>query len=229
MQYFLPYPSGPGNQPFRLNDTSTIREIRLANSKTRSEKDEFAAPDEGMTDLTITTNRIAANAGVNGYPARNAIVIEEAKQRIRYRNGVTKMPYSAMALLNDSERDVRHSDTLARNIKNATGVAKPAGAAAHHIVASSEPLAEGSRLKPFGWGIGINDADNGVYLPNSKNATLPGFPNATKHRPIHTERYYMTVYARLRLATDEPAGRLRLRSMRDEMQAGVFPYQRSGQ
>jgi hypothetical protein len=70
-----------------------------------------------MTDLTITANRIAANAGVNGYPARNAIVIEEAKQRIRYKNGVTKMPYSAMALLNDSERDVRHSDTLARNIR----------------------------------------------------------------------------------------------------------------
>jgi hypothetical protein len=37
----------------------------------------------------------------------------------------------------------------------------------------------------------------------------------------------MTVYARLRLAADEPAGHLRLRSMRDEMQAGVFPYQRS--
>ena len=173
MQYFLPYPSGPGNQPFRLNDTSTVREIRLANSKTRSEKDEFAAPVEGMTDLT--TNRIAANAGVNGYPARNAIVIEEAKQRIRYRNGVTKMPYSAMALLNDSERDVRHSDTLARNIKNATGVAKPAGAAAHHIVASSEPLAEGSRLKLSAGASGSTMPTTASICPTLRTQRCPAF------------------------------------------------------
>jgi hypothetical protein len=199
----------------------------LATTKTKPGKDEFSEPVEGLLDLTINANRIAANGGGNGYPERNAIVVEEAKQRIRYRNGITALPYSAQALLADAEREVRHSDTLARNIRNATGVAKPTGAAAHHIVATGEPLAEGSRLRLFGWGIGINDADNGVYLPNSADAAIPGLPQATQHRPIHTEKYYINVYARLRLASDPAAGRTRLRAMKADMQAGVFPYRRS--
>ena len=145
---------------------------------------------------------------------------------MQYKNGFTAKHYSVEALLADAEREVRHSDTLERNMTKAWKDAKPTGAAAHHIVASGEPLAEGSREKLAGWGIGINDADNGVYLPNSPMAEIPNHPNALLHRPIHTEQYYINVYARLRLASDQDSGRLRLRRMKAEMLAGTFPFRK---
>ena len=201
----------------------------MARTKAKPEADAFAEPVEGMMDLTVNANRIAANGGGNPYAARNSIVVAEAKQRIRYKNGITALPYSVLQLFADAERNVRHSDTLARNIKNQTGVAKPLGAATHHIVACTEPLAAGSRAKIFGWGLGINDADNGVYLPISRKSVVASLPTATPHGPIHTEKYHLNVFARLRLvaATDPEAGRARLRAMKSEMVAGVFPYQRS--
>lgn len=71
-----------------------------------------------------------------------------------------------------------HSDSSARTIKNATGVAKPFGAAAHHIASSGHREAEGSRTLPFGWGIGIDDADNGVNLRDIKYPCPKGLEKA---------------------------------------------------
>jgi hypothetical protein len=160
---------------------ASTREAILAKTKAKPEADAFAEPVEGMMDSTVNANRITANEGGNPYAARSSIVVAEAKQRIRYKNGVTALPYSVLQLFADAERDVRHSDTLARNIKNRTDVTKPAGASAHHIVARTEPLADGSRAKIFGWGIGINDADNGVYLPTCRKSVIASLPTATPH------------------------------------------------
>ncbi|MEO8998607.1 MAG: AHH domain-containing protein [Rhodanobacter sp.] len=180
---------------------------------------------ELVFQLTIAANQIVgADPGTNAYDVRNAHLIDEKKKRVRYKNGMT-LPCSAQKLVADAERKVRHSRTLARNIKNQTGVLKPAQADAHHIVAQSDRRASGSRDRLFKWGIGINDADNGVYLPK-RVGSMPNSPDATAHEGIHTARYHLTVFARLLSIDDDQVApaRAELRDMRDDMLAGIFPY-----
>jgi len=58
---------------------------------------------------------------------------------------------------------------LERNIERATGQTKPAGYETHHIVPSGHgnEYAIRSRELLAKWGIGINDTENGVFLPKS--------------------------------------------------------------
>jgi hypothetical protein len=63
--------------------------------------------------------------------------------------------------------------------------------AAHHIVPSSDArstqaLQAREKLRLFG--IDINDASNGVFLPTSKNIS-----QSTYHRTLHTAEYYEKV------------------------------------
>jgi hypothetical protein len=53
------------------------------------------------------------------------------------------------------------------------GTDRPKNVCAHHVVASGDIRAEDSREVIFEFGIGINDADNGVYLPRFKNIAAP--------------------------------------------------------
>ena len=81
----------------------------------------------------------------------------------------------------------------------------------------------------FAWRIGIDDADNGVFLPEQFGMTIPGLENANAHSPIHSGLYHTEVASRLLLRRREPAsaGRAELRSMREEMIAGSFPYKKA--
>lgn len=199
----------------------------MATNPAKDRKDIYSEPIVGLMNLTIATNRIASNEpGVNSYEIRNAIVNAEKKERIRYENGVTALPYSVQMLFEDAERKANHRRTLARNIVHATGQARVAKVSAHHIVASVDSRAEDSRTVLFGCGIGINDADNGVFLPTYKSSVVPSMPDASPHGPIHTARYHGAVYARLRLAkaSDTPEVRKRLKKMKADMVAGVFPF-----
>lgn len=71
----------------------------------------------------------------------------------------------------------------------------------------------------FRWGIGINDADNGVFLP-SKKVGMPGFPNATRHKPYHDPEYHCEVYIRLQRGSNEAGGRTELKGMKTDLLAG---------
>jgi hypothetical protein len=95
-----------------------------------------------------------------------------------------------------------------------------------HVVALKDDQAETARKKLFDWWIGINDADNGVFLPRWANKKVAGFPNAPLHGPIHTEVYHASAYARLRAVpkADAEAGRVRLRGIKAQLQAGTFPW-----
>ncbi len=185
-------------------------------------------PVEGMMDLTTSINQIAANnRNANGYEIRNAIVLEENKQRVRYENGITVLPMSAQQLLANARRtDYNHRRALSNNIVADAGAARPANACAHHVVALKDEQAEPSRKKLFDWRIGINDADNGVFLPRWAGKKLAGLPNAPRHGDIHTPVYYSAVYARLRLVpkSEPETGRSRLRGIKAQLQAGAFPW-----
>jgi hypothetical protein len=122
---------------------------------------------------------------------------------------------------------LKHSGILADNM-TAAKVSRPTGVAAHHIVAWQVPRAFPSQELLFGWGIGINDADNGVYLPRFKSTVVDSLPHARKHSGLHTYVYHSEVYARL---VDIPgerehsdSGREALRGIKAELIAGTFPY-----
>jgi A nuclease family of the HNH/ENDO VII superfamily with conserved AHH len=71
----------------------------------------------------------------------------------------------------------------------AAGHARPPGSAAHHIVAGGAERAAPARAVLDRFGIGINDAANGAFLPSGV------------HARIHTNAYYETVNSALSQAT----------------------------
>lgn len=176
--------------------------------------------------FTLAANQIAqSTADANAYAMRNAMLEMRRKARVRYKNGRT-LPATAEKLHADAERKVRHSRTLARNIRNATGVERHKESDAHHIVAQQDRRAMLSRRLLFGWNIGINDADNGVYLPKRWSSRVPGLENATAHGPIHTDDYHFAVQVRLSdvQGRGSESGRQALREIKSEILRNEFIY-----
>jgi hypothetical protein len=133
----------------------------------------------------------------------------------------------AEALQMDAERRVRHSRTLDRNIRKANpGTSRASTMDAHHIVAQQDMRADDARKLLFNWGIGINDADNGVYMPRYSTSVAPSLPNCPDHQSIHTFKYFLTVTNALLDVSEEPtqAGREMLRSIKASLIAGTFPF-----
>lgn len=193
--------------------------------------DEGKSPS-GQPDLDMLALRIGANQVAKGsaaYEAGNEAVIKKMKRDALYKNGFT-LPVTAERLIAEAERTTRHSAKLTRNMK-AAGQLRPADAApktvsAHHVVAATDDRAFESRKKLFRWGIGINDVDNGVYLPAFKNSAVSSLPNAVKHVVVHTDEYHVNVLARfVMIPNDSTArGRVALRQIKQELIDGVFPY-----
>jgi hypothetical protein len=156
---------------------------------------------------------------------RNTLLLARRQARVRYENGVT-LPAAASKLRADAERQARHSRILSRNIKNATGEAKHAEADAHHVVAQADKRARRSRSLLFNWGIGINDADNGIYLPKKWTSNVPGLEGATAHENIHTADYHLAVQLRLLEVRRQNAARARLtlRDIKSEIVDNQFVY-----
>lgn len=190
------------------------------------DKDEGAALD--IAKLTIAANTIVPSTGVDGnpYALRNEVIVETAKQQVLYKNGYT-LPNSARILLNEanSKSNRQHSTTLTQNVFQATGQARSAGASMHHIVASGDARARVSRGLLFAWGIGINDADNGVFLPRSSAAAAARPSSASNHAGVHTNRYHLQVTVRLQAVEDRAQDTARdvLRGIRGELLTGIFP------
>ena len=194
------------------------------------EMDPFKAPVSNAVELSIAAD--ATVSGANPKAAANAIVIEEAKDGVRYKNGRT-MPISAKRLLAAARtKSIRPSYILSGNLI-ASGETRPDGVAAHHIVAAGDRRAVPSQKRLFGWHISINDRDNGVYLPRFKSTVVDSLPDATKHAGLHTELYHLEVFARLRVIpaafANHEQGRESLRTIKKELIDGVFPFRREDQ
>jgi len=91
---------------------------------------------------------------------------------------------------------VASSRRLAQNLI-AAGYEPPPGAAAHHIVAGGASRAQAARDILDEYGVGINDASNGVWLP--ANGTTPD-PWGAVHSTLHTNSYYESVNSALESA-----------------------------
>lgn len=113
------------------------------------------------------------------------------------------------------------SRKLAKNLE-AAGIEKPTKykVATHHIVAGTEPDAAESRKILEKFNIDINDAANGVYLPNEKNAPT----KALYHPPLNTKVYNENVYKMLKDATSREKAIETLKKIRDMLLNGTFKY-----
>jgi hypothetical protein len=109
---------------------------------------------------------------------------------------------------------------LARALE-ASGVSRPDGYAAHHIVAGGDKRAEAARSLLKGFKIGINDASNGVFLPADK-ATLV-INGETIHGSLHTNAYFEAVEEALQKATTREQAVDILRRIGQALQSGNFP------
>jgi hypothetical protein len=179
-----------------------------------------------IRDLSIEANLVVpSDAHINAYQLRNDMLLQRRMARVRYENGVT-LPAAAKKLRADAERKVRHSRILARNIKNATGESKHAEADSHHVVAAQDTRAKRARTLLFRWGIGINDADNGLYLPKTWASVVPGLEDATAHEIIHTTAYHVAVTFKLQTTrpSNDVAGRKALRDIKQDILSNDFDY-----
>ena len=115
------------------------------------------------------------------------------------------------------------SRKLAAAIKIATGVERPANHAAHHIVAARAKAADASRLILRDFKIGLDEAVNGVFLPQNMFGRAAN-STAAYHPKLHTGVYYEEVYNRLAEATTKEEARSILRSIAAELEAGTFVF-----
>jgi len=176
-------------------------------------------------------DRAAAAMGASGNdPSINtkelmvAEDVKQAKARVLYKNGYTLPTGAATLLANAQRREYNHRRTLSRNIVAAAGQARPAAACAHHIVALKDGEAARSRTLLFRMGIGINDADNGVFLPSGQTG-IAGHPSAAHHTSYHSPEYHYEVFVRLRRGSDEAGGRHELKDMKGDLLAGRMQLQ----
>lgn len=115
--------------------------------------------------------------------------------------------------------------------KNLLAVGEPSakGCAAHHIVAQGKSLGPGGQetaearnvLKRCD--IDINDAINGVFLPQKSNHECLG----VNHNKLHTERYYKYVAAVLELALGNGCNTVkdRLQDIKRHLQNNNKPWE----
>jgi hypothetical protein len=173
-----------------------------------------------IAKISATALRIAQNdASVNVRELINAELLKREKAKVRYENGVTLTASAEILLLNATRQDYNHRRTLSRNIVAASEQARPKNVCAHHIVAANDPGADQSKKLLSGWGIGINDSDNGVFLPANK-AGKKKFPTAALHTSWHSPDYHLSVYVRLMVRSDTAGGRSELKSIKSDLLEG---------
>lgn len=91
--------------------------------------------------------------------------------------------------------------------------------AAHHIVAGSSQKAAEARAILQKYGIDINDAANGVFLPRVKDVT-----ESTYHPSLHTDAYYRNVTELLSQAQSKNDVLDILSDIAQELTNGTFKY-----
>ncbi|TAH46478.1 MAG: hypothetical protein EYC71_03790 [Gammaproteobacteria bacterium] len=93
----------------------------------------------------------------------------------------------------------------------ASGILRPGGTHAHHIVAQAAKIAAPARAVLTRFGVNLHEASNGAFLV------------ASRHAGLHTRRYYDAVNNVLSQATSRQEVLQMLSAIRQGLQAGTFP------
>lgn len=109
------------------------------------------------------------------------------------------------------------SKSLRQNLLDAGDEVPDYKNAAHHIVAGSSAKAEEARAILKKYGVDINDAENGVFLPTQK-----GVSDAAYHPGLHTNAYYDEVNNLLKEASSKEEVVEILGYIKESLQKGTF-------
>ena len=90
-----------------------------------------------------------------------------------------------------SFRTAKASSKVLGEALEAAGALRPVESAAHHVVAGGAEAAAPARAVLKRFDIGINDAENGVFLPANLSSQNPA--GSAVHSTLHTTDYYQTV------------------------------------
>ncbi|MGX7826194.1 SpvB/TcaC N-terminal domain-containing protein [Actinokineospora sp. 24-640] len=112
------------------------------------------------------------------------------------------------------------SRVLGANLVRA-GTSRPAQTAAHHIVAGGSPKSAVARGVLQRFGLNLDDAVNGVFLPASRASANPA--GAAVHSTLHTDRYYAAVNSLLSRAQNRQQVVQSLAYIRQRLLSGGFP------
>lgn len=150
---------------------------------------------------------------------KGGIVLKHGKETIRVPaealQKIKALPVDDLIELLESTRK------LARNMEKA-GIKRPANAAAHHIVPAGLKKfkeAEQARAVLAKFGIGVENAANGVYLPSVFDDAV----KAAYHGSVHTKAYYEELFRRLKAARSKEDALKILDGIRRDLLAGRFP------
>lgn len=150
---------------------------------------------------------------------KTGVVLKHGRQSLRVSlaeaRKIKGLPIDELIGLLESTR------LLARNMEKA-GIARPAGTAAHHIVpASLKKFKSADRARKIlnKFGIALENAANGVYLPSKFDDAV----KAAYHGTLHTERYFDEVLRRLSNARSKADVLVILDGIRNELLRNKFP------
>lgn len=95
------------------------------------------------------------------------------------------------------------------------------GEFAHHIVAHGDQRAKNALdiLKKFG--MGVDEAVNGVFLPGFKRS--PNLQGKAVHSTVHTNAYYIAVESRLAGAQTQAEVIKILQTIARDLEKGIMP------
>jgi hypothetical protein len=147
---------------------------------------------------------------------------------VRYKKGLINKEEYILSRKVLWEHNKYHSKKLSDNMVLNSKSKRPENTAAHHIVAWNDVRASQSRLRLAAFGIDIDHAANGVFLPRfSKHLPMKCMPKAYSHSILHTKEYYLNVEYLLEQTIAEGLGRKEiietLQDIAEDLQAGEFP------
>lgn len=209
------------------NKADYDRYYRLAEVMGLENLPPYLGVENGPTVLSHPTQEQDPNSGIYTHPAHTQtgsnIIYTPQGEPI---DTSTEFPNQGIKSWEDYVllKNQVHSKELAKNMANAGMGAKPSWYAAHHIVAWDDPRAAGSRALLTGVGIDIDDAVNGVYLPQKTSARQAN-DNSTLHPEIHTDDYYEAIELELSPAVGNPAlMKQKLQQIAQLIKNNQFPY-----
>jgi len=211
----------------RTDQTQMVYNLEVADWHTYLVGDWLLVVHNGPCDEIAELLKEAAEAAKKQGADKVGIVLDEA---VHVRN---KGPFDISKFADEGAGSAKK---LGDNMEKAMGVKRPKGHASHHMVMKKPRKAwtkdpEARRavtnsqnlLKKHG--IGIDNANNGVFLPHSTKAMDAAKRVANKHGPIHTKKYAKDVWSRLKEA-DKAGGKdevlKELENLRSEMEKGIF-------
>jgi hypothetical protein len=133
---------------------------------------------------------------------------------------IENQPYIDSINFQDNSMEVLTSSKLLRKNMVSAGIVEPSYPnAAHHIVAERSSKAAVAQALLTSFGIDINSADNGVFLPTSIVVS-----NSEYHPSLHTDVYYQNVENDLLKATNRAEAIQTLNDIRTNLLNGTYPH-----